>query len=69
MSIASFSPNIKIWEILVALFLLYFGVYSEIWKLLPFFPNFKIGEKGSNFHISLYTVKYYKTDQLEFPKF
>ena len=69
MSIASFSRNIKIRELLVALFLLNFGVYSEIWKLLPFFPNFKIGEKRSNFHTSLYTVKYYKTDHLEVPKF
>ena len=33
------------------------------------FPNSKFGEKRSNFHISLYTVKYCKSKQLRFSKF
>ena len=30
--------------------------------------NFKIGEKGSNIHISLYTVKYSKNEATSIPK-
>ena len=46
---------------------IFHGIQLNV-KVASFSPNFNIGEKGSNFHIYLYTVKYFTTKQLGFHK-